>query len=229
MSGCRATALAVAHRGASGRLPENSMEAFEEAVRAGTDAIEFDVRLSADERLVVIHDETLLRTHGRPEHVATLRSADLRAAGLPMIEEVVDAFGGAAILDIEVKTYGKRAVLALAHALRGRLLREGSIITSFDRPTAEIAASARLPVGLLFSRPLGDEVDLARHLGARTLVAKKTVATPDLVARAHAEGIGVWAWTVDEEAEIEALLAAGLDGLCSNFPERVIAALDRLT
>lgn len=220
--------LAIAHRGASGRLPENSMAAFDEAVRAGADIIEFDVRFSADGRLVVIHDETLERTHRRPERVDALRAADLGRLGVPLLEDVLDAFGRAAILDIELKSFGKRAVVALAAATRDRLLKDRWIATSFDRATTEIAAAAHLPVGILYAKPLGDEVDLGRHLGARALVARYSAVNPALIAAARRANLEVWAWTLDDCAEIERFARMGCAAVASNHPERVIAVRDRL-
>ena len=179
-------AWAIAHRGSSGRKPENTIEAFAAAVEDGADAIELDVRLTADGRLAVVHDETLERTHRRPERIASTPARDLARLGVPLLEDVLDAFGGAAALDIEMKTFGKRAVLALARAVRGRVLRPGWFATSFDRPTTEIAAGARLPTGLLYSKPIGDEVDLARHIGARALVARHSAVSPAPVGAPHA-------------------------------------------
>lgn len=220
--------LTVAHRGASGRLPENTPEAFAEAVRVGADAIEFDVRLAADGRLVVVHDETLERTHRRPERVEETPSAVLARLGVPLLDDVLDRFGVEAVLDVEVKTFGRTAAMALARTLRRHPLREGWFVTSFDRATTEGCAAAGLPVGVLFSRPLGDEVSFGRGLCARALVVRHTAATPDLLDAARRACLPVWVWNLDEEAEIERFARAGVAAVCSNFPERVVAVRGRL-
>ena len=102
--------LIIGHRGAAGRAPENTMSSFEAAFKAGADMIELDVRLTADNRLVVIHDSRLLRTHHLRDLVANVTYERLRKLTVdrpvPLLEEILDIYFGRILLNIELKSRG---------------------------------------------------------------------------------------------------------------------------
>src|SRR5262245_24924808 len=96
--------LIIGHRGASAVAPENTTAAFEAAIQAGADGIEFDVRLSSDGVPVVIHDETLLRTAGIRRRVAELSTSQLNEFDVPTLAQVFDLFeSNDLILYLELK------------------------------------------------------------------------------------------------------------------------------
>jgi len=234
------------HRGAMGYAPENTFASFELAVAQGVDAIELDVHLTADDELVVIHDHRLERTtNGRGpvrEHaLAEIRALDAGArfgpelAGqrVPTLAEVLDWARDRCALDIEIKggpaPYGgieARVVeLIRRHAMADRVL-----LISFDHPTVKRVKelAPEMATGVLYSgRPI-DAVPLARAAGADALMPYWANLRPDDVERAHAAGLSVHPWATSEADEIESLLLMGVDSVCSNHPDRVVASRARL-
>ena len=220
--------LLLGHRGLSARYLENSMEAFRAALEAGMDGFELDVQPTRDGVAMVLHDETLDRTHHQPGRVADRSAEDLGRIGIPTLAEVVKAFGRRVAFDIELKSHGEAAVRQIRAEIRGSRIRPGWIVTSFDRATTAIAGRARLPTGFLFSTPRGDEIGLAQEIGSHVLVVRHTGVSPGLLRSAHRFGIFVWAWTLDDEPSIERVLRGGVDGVASNFPERAQQIRDRI-
>ena len=110
--------LIIGHRGAKGLLPENTLESFGIAFDVEADVLEFDVRVTKDHKLVVIHDAHLTRTHNHPVAVSGMTLAELRSLSadhlIPTLEEVLDIYFGNVMLNIEVKSRGAgEAVLRL--------------------------------------------------------------------------------------------------------------------
>ncbi len=95
--------LIGAHRGASGQFPENSLPAFEAAIRQGSDFLELDVRLSRDGVAVVIHDEIIDRTTGECGQVGELTAVQLERYGIPLLDTVLAMAAGKALFNIELK------------------------------------------------------------------------------------------------------------------------------
>jgi glycerophosphoryl diester phosphodiesterase len=235
----------IAHRGAAGHAPENTLAAFERAVELGTGFIETDLHLTRDGHFVAIHDGTLDRTTNGTGTVHEFTLADLRKvdAGLwydrgymgqriPTLEEILE-FGRNhdVVFYLEVKY---EAAWGMHHALVAALQKSQSaartIVISFDPKTiaAIRALDASLMVGILVEDPHSDPVKAALDVGARQLCLKFTLVTKQLVERAHAAGLQVVAWTVDQVEEMNAVIAAGVDGIMTDFPDRLRALLEDL-
>lgn len=229
--------LVIAHRGASGYRPENTLPAYELAVEQGADMIEVDLHRTRDGAVVVTHDEELAGLGGRGE-IAEATLAEVRAldAGggerVPTLDELLDGFGKRIALNLELKRgaradYGGLEAAALS-ALLARGLLGGTLFSSFYDPVLarlrELAPEARL--GLLISRrhPEG-ALARARALGAEALHPERALVTRELVAAAHGAGLAVYAFTVDEPEAMARLLELGVDGMFTNFPDRLRALL----
>jgi glycerophosphoryl diester phosphodiesterase len=230
--------LVIAHRGASGERPENTLPAYELAVEQRADMIEIDLHRTRDGATVVVHDEDLAGLGGTGE-IADATLAEVRAldAGdgerVPTLDEVLDRFGERIPFNLELKrgssaTYEGLERVAI-DAVRERGLLARTLFSSFYDPVLErlraLAPEARL--ALLFSprnpeRPL----ERARAVGAEAINPWFGLARAELVDAAHAEGIAVYPFTVDDEAELRSLLDLGVDGIFTNFPGRLRAMLD---
>ncbi len=231
--------FAIAHRGASGTLPENTKIAFAKAVDLGADGIEFDVQLSADDIAVVIHDETLDRTTSGTGRVAetdfeTIRKLDAGSwfaasfAGVevPTLEEVLAAVGGRVMLNVELKPderIDKLVRCAVTAVARFELF--GSVVfSSFEQQALtalrKLVPGARIGV-LALPGQLDECLDFARELAAEVLCPAVAMVDSDLVARAHRSGLAVWPWTANMPGEIRLLSALGVDGIFSDYPDRV--------
>ena len=246
----------VGHRGAAAFAPENTLPSFQHAVEVGADAVELDLHRTSDGHLAVIHDSSLPRTTDGigaiEEHtLQELRSFDagyrfttdggrtfpFRGQGvrIPTLEEVLTTVG-----DLPVVTEIKS--VAAGHAMREWLQkspdRDRILVGGFKRAEVEPAGRqarwrctyqeelrgyvllGKIGLGRWFAPR---EVDAAmlpeRHSGIR-------VITPRFVRRAHADGLGVFVWTVNLPADMRRLFDWGVDGLVSDAPGRVRRVLD---
>ena len=235
----------IAHRGASAVAPENTMAAFRRAVALGADCIETDLHLSRDCRLVILHDATLNRTTSGNGPVKNHTLAELRAldagrwfseefAGerLPTIEELLDYAGQTDLsLYLEIKGgagYGvERAVIS---ALRGRKEAKAAVALCFDASVLDRIhqLDRLLMTGLLFESDAEAMVREAVRVGARQIAPRGDCITPELIEDAHRRGLKVVAWTVNDPAQMRALAAAGVDGIITNHPDRLVAVRDTL-
>jgi glycerophosphoryl diester phosphodiesterase len=233
----------IAHRGASGYAPENTLAAFQRAVELGAPFIETDLHLTRDARFVAIHDKTLQRTTNGQGAVGNFTLAELRQldAGkwfdrpfsgeyIPTLEDVLE-FGRAndVVFYLEIKYEGAWGMHhALVAALREYEASARTIVISFDpatlRSVRELDAS--LMVGLLGEKTEADLVQMALDAGARQICPRYDIVTPELVERAHTADLHVATWTVNEAAQMRAAIAAGVDGVITDLPDRLRATIE---
>lgn len=245
-----------AHRGASAILPENTLEAFARALADGADALETDVHLTRDGAVVVHHDRTGRRTAGIARAVAQVDLAEVRRwdagqgltlggermAGrgfrVPTLEEVLGAFPDVPV-NVDIKAHGRGVAGRVIEVVR-RAGAEGRVtLTSVDDATCRAvrAHGYRGPIGLgrlagLFVvaaprfllkrfRPPGEALQIPwRFKGQR-------FDRPDVVQRARELGLRLDYWTIDDPEVAARIARLGADGVMSNDPGRVRAALDR--
>ncbi len=241
-AGMSASWWRIAHRGASGSAPEHTRPAFERALALGVDMIELDVQCARDGELMVIHDRDLGRTTTGSGPVRTYDAADLRTldaggwfaprfAGerILTLTEVLDLVGTRARLNVEIKAPAEdweRLGVRLLHDLQQAAALETTVISCFD-PRAlaclrQLSPDAHL--GLLWQRADVEAAwPLARALRAWSLHPHWTLVSADVLATAHAAGLRVMAWTVNDVQVMRALVARGIDGIMSDFPERFAA------
>lgn len=241
----------IGHRGAAARAPENTIVSFERALAEGADAIELDVRLSADGVPVVHHDATLERTtDGRgpvgARTIAELRRLDAaarftadggrsypqrgRGITVPTLDEVLAAFPTLPLI-VEIKS-------ALASpAVRAVLERHGAasrtVVASFDAPALEVFAGTGFALGA--TRREVARLLLAALPGAGGLPAAPPYRVASVPRRWHGLRLPVerfasllrrWGrtvsvWTVDDPAAAAGLWAAGVQGVITNDPGRI--------
>ena len=233
--------LVIAHRGASGHAPENTLGAFKKAVAMGATFIETDLQLSRDARFVAIHDSTVNRTTNGDGVVHEMTLAELRRldagswfgsefAGerIPTLEELL-AFSkkNDVVFYLEMKPAGSWGG---EHALIGALRESGeiprSVVISFD---ASIVLNLRkieptLMTGLLYDGQIENPVKKAVEVGARQLLVRGDLVTPALLTEARKKDLQVVCWTVNHPAHMRMLMAAGVDGIMSDYPDRLVAA-----
>ena len=231
--------LAIGHRGAAGHMPENTMPSFEKALELGADALEFDVAITRDGVPGVIHDDTLDRTtDGRGgvesatrEEIARLDAGAWKAVPthVPTLAEVLDAFAGRTLLNLEIKLSPRRVetVDACVEAVRAARAETSVVFSSFDHDALRllryVLPAARIGV-LSVATGFEPAMRCAAEIGAENVHPPVVLVGPALVERAHAAGLRVWTWTANSREVIGAAIAAGADGIFSDFPERVIEA-----
>lgn len=228
--------LNIAHRGASAYRPENTMEAFMEAITLGADSIEMDVRQTVDGHLVLIHDETVDRTTDGTGAISELTINQVKAldAGMgtqiPTLEEVFSHFVGDEVsLNLEIKSPGiEIRVVEMVH----RLFRSDRVlICSFEPSVLRKVKEAdrEIKTGLVVgrARPIKSlawikgvfPLSTLRKLSADTLHQHVQLAHPYLITKCRREGIPIYVWVVDEEPEMRRLIRRGIDGISTNRPD----------
>ncbi len=228
----------IAHRGASAHAPENTLASFVLAMRLGADCLELDVRASADGVPVVIHDPTLERTTGVLRAVAETTAAELRAlppdCRPPTLEDVLDVFRRDMSYLVEIKRVPVEIESVLLDAFAERDLMAHVTVQSFDhlllrrlrhrdrelRLAALFRPGADVHAGLGLVAPFVDGIGPAAHQ-----------VDDDLMDAASDRRLAVRPWTVNEFAEMHRLVAAGVDGIITDRPERarsVVGAAEHL-
>jgi glycerophosphoryl diester phosphodiesterase len=231
--------LAIAHRGASGYAPENTFAAFRRAIVLGAGFIETDLQLSRDARLVAIHDATVNRTTNGQGAVHDMTLAELRRldagswfgsefAGerIPTIEEILEfANKHDVVFYLEMKPSGSwGGEHALISALRDSREIARTVVISFD--PAILAAVRKieptLMTGLLFEGDIPNPLDKAIEIGARQLAVRGDLVTPRLLKEARGHDLQVVCWTVNHPGHMRLLVQAGVDGIISDYPDRLL-------
>ena len=245
--------MVVAHRGASIEQPENTIAAFEAAIDAGADAVEFDVRMTADGHAVVMHDPDVSRTTDGVGLVAELTLSDVRrlritlpgggAAGVPTLEDALACLSGRAATDIEIKNLPgepgftpdqEPAVAATLDALDATAFPGQVIVSSFN--SASIAHSRRLrpdvPTGLLTSYDVDADEALARrtadgHPWVLPFVTKVLDAGDGFADRVHQRGALLGVWIADDPETARRLFELGADAVATNDPRAIVPIRDK--
>jgi glycerophosphoryl diester phosphodiesterase len=224
--------LRIAHRGASAYAPENTLEAFRKALALNADGVELDVHRCKSGELVVIHDDTLDRTTDGNGPVAALPFKEIRklrtknSEMVPTLEEVFHMLGRAHCF-IEVK-HPEDAVAA-ARLIDGQLKAgapAGSLwLISFyhEGLKAALAGYPHIPIGASFEMLTLPAIHEAHKWGARAILPHYQSLSVDDVKAAQALGLKVVCWTVNQPDDIARLTAMGVDGIMSDYPDRLKA------
>lgn len=233
--------LRIGHRGAAGTHPENTMVSFRRAVELGCDGVEFDIHRTADGHLIVIHDAALGRTANGQGLVMAKTLAELQAldagswkgaqfAGerIPTLLELVRGTPPTFKLFLELKAgsiHYPGIEEELLQLIESEGIRERIQISSFDHKALKRLREldATLPLGMLYSENLVDPIGMARAIGANALHPTWEWVSPDLVEAAHKEGLQVNTWTVNMPQAIMLMAHCGVDGIMSDFPDRLTA------
>ncbi len=230
--------VVFAHRGASAYAPENTLAAFQLAHQQGAPAIEFDVKLSADGHVVVIHDQTVDRTTDGVGNVAKIPlaalqkldagswlSASFRGERIPSLDEVFEAVGKKLFMNVELTNYATpfdALAPKVAHLVKKHGL-ENSVCFSSFFPHNLIKIARLLPTaprgqliwpgsGGWWQRAWGNLIDLqAEH-------PWKGDITAEYVKNAHARRRRIHAWTVNQPDELRRLQALHVDGIITDDP-----------
>ena len=223
----------VAHRGASGEAPENTIASFKRAIVQGAEIIETDARLSEDKEIILIHDETVERTTNGKGRVSQLTLKELKGldAGswlgkkfsserIPTLSEAIAIVRGKAKLDIELK--GKDPFLPekVVSLLEKEDFTREAIISSFNYFFLKEVKRLEPPIitGLLFATPAQEKKGFPYWKWLDLILPRYNLISEDLIARAHSKNLKVIAWTTDNPEEIKRLIDLEVDGIASNYP-----------
>ena len=218
--------------GASGYEPENTLKSFSKALELGANWVEFDVRTVEDE-LIVFHDRTLTRLTGalgsvRRQTLASIRALKVKETEpIPLLSEVMALLKGRARAQLELKGEGtgERTARYLTTLISEGWAPDSFLVSSFDHE--ELAAFKRscpnVAIGiLLYGYPINTP-EISRALGAYSVHLDIETVTPKRVSTLHEHGFKVFVYTANEPSDIAAMRAIGVDGVFSDFPDRVLS------
>ena len=206
--------LLLGHRGGKA-AGENSLAAFDRALDAGCDGFEFDVRVTSAGRLVICHDE---KVNGLV--VSRASASDLLE--LTDLPAVLRRFSRRAFLDIEIKVAGIES--QIAKALAELPPERGCVVSSFlPEVVRKLKAHTGVPLGIICQtrRRLADW----RELPVAYVIVHKSLLTEKLIQQVHEVGRRIFVWTVNDAASMRRMTKWGVDGIISDYPERLVRAL----
>lgn len=239
--------IIIAHRGDKSHAPENTLAAFSLAAEKKADAIEFDVKLSADGQVVVLHDQTVDRTTNGKGNVSMLPlaaikeldagtwfSEQFRSERIPTLDEVFETVGKRVLMNVELTNYAnpndelvpRVAELVKKHALQNRILFSSFFSRNLRKARSllpEVACGLLASSGILglWARSFGWRGDfLALHPYLKE-------ASPTLIRRVHAAGKRLHVWTVNSEEDLKRMIDLGVDAIFTDDPGLILHLLGR--
>ena len=220
----------IAHRGASRAERENTVAAFERARQMGADAVELDVRLSADAVLVVHHDPRIGGTGAPVTHLPRR----LLPEYVPTLDDALDACAGMWV-NVEIKNdptepdFDATDHIAerVVHALTRRNENDRWLISSFRLETVNRCrlVEPTIATAWLTEDIPADAIDLAERFGHRAVHPYHEFVTDDFIDRCHGRGVAVNVWTCDDPTAMRRLADWGIDGICTNVPDLALETL----
>ena len=245
----------MAHRGASGEYPENTMPAFHAAAASAADYIELDVHRTRDGHVVVAHDEGLSRIASDDRLIAEVTIAELASVDaafnfspsegwpfrhqgirIPTLEQVLKSWPEMRFI-IELKPQDASIADAALEVVRAtgmerRVLFASEHLLPIARArilAPEIPTNLSAPEIVAFIQALPSGTPRAAVGGDALQIPPEyqgiRLARPEIIDAAHRTGLEVHVWTVNDPAQMEVLLSSGVDGIITDYPKRLLAVL----
>ena len=224
--------LVIGHRGARGHLAENTLPSIAKALELGVDGIEIDVFRCASEELVVFHDQTLEKLTNATGYIEQLDLDSIRnievlnGFTIPTLEEVLNLINGRVMLNIELK--GSQTAILTDQMLQTFFEKETwsaekILISSFDWEELKLfyEVNQKVPIAILTEDDPLDALPIAKELNAVAINPNYKSLNKENLTKIHKKGLKIYPWTVNQPEEISALLALGVDGIITDFQERV--------
>jgi glycerophosphoryl diester phosphodiesterase len=222
--------LCIGHRGAMGHEPENTLLSIKKAMSLGADWVEIDV-YNVENNLVVIHDRSLSRTtngngYTEEQTFAYLRSLDAgKGEQIPTLQEVFDTVNRQAVINIELKGFNtaKLVVDLIQQYIQRGWLYENFLVSSFNHYELKQVKDncPQINIGtLIYGLPFG-YLEIAKKLKAIAIIPALDFVSEELIISAHQQGLQVFVYTVNEPDDLSRMRELQVDGVFTNYPERV--------
>ena len=224
--------LVIGHRGARGHLAENTLPSIAKAIELGVDGIEIDIFKCASGELVVFHDQTLEKLTNSKGYIEQLTLDSIRKIDvlngftIPTLEEVLDLINGRVFLNIELKGT-QTAILTneiiLSYFERKEWDLSKILISSFNWEELEIfySVNSEVSIAILTEDDPLDAIPIAKQLNAVAINPEYLSLNTGNIDKIKKEGLKIFTWTVNDPQEIKDLITLGVDGIITDFPERV--------
>jgi glycerophosphoryl diester phosphodiesterase len=224
--------LKIGHRGAKSLEPENTLLSFQKAIEIGVDGIELDVRLTSDGELVVIHDETIDRTSNGNGFVNQFTLKEIQkfrihtTQEIPTLKAVLELVNRKCFINIELKeleTAEKVVALIEDFVTNKNWNYSDFLVSSFNWHAIQNVRflNSDIPIGVLTESDLEMAFTFAKFLKATTIIAHYLLLNEADVDEIQEAGIKIFAWTVNEKEAIEKMKTLKINGIISDFPDRL--------
>ncbi len=222
----------IGHRGAKGHIAENTMESISLALEMGVDAIEIDVHRCSSGELVVIHDFTLDRTSNGEGEVSAKSLQELQTMlvenkyRIPLLTDVLNLIEGKCFINIELK--GLNTAVGTCKIMEEYIKKRNwkysdFIVSSFQKNELfEVyKINPEIPIGVLSKASVKEAIELGKLLKASAIHPSVGIITRENVKLTHQMGFDVNVWTVNDPETIERMKDFGVDGIISDYPDRL--------
>ena len=218
--------LKIGHRGAKGYEPENTLISFEKAIDLNVDGIELDVHLSSDREIMVIHDETIDRTTNGKGFVKNFTASQLKELAIPTLIEVLNLANQKCFVNIELKGIGTAKPVV---DLITRYISEENwnytdfLVSSFDWKMLEKVRllNPKIRIGVLTEESVEEALAFAKKTKAFSIHPDYVLLSKENVALMQENGFEVYPWTVNSTEDIQKIKSFNVNGIISDFPDRI--------
>jgi glycerophosphoryl diester phosphodiesterase len=224
--------LKIGHRGAKAHVTENTLASFVKALQMGVNGLELDVHVCATGELVVLHDFTVDRVTNGSGEVHKMPLAELKALvvtgghTIPTLDEVFDVVGQQCMVNIEMK--GRHTAQPVSDFIERYVaekgyMYEGLLVSSFQREELQNMSriNPNVHLGILTQASVTQAWEWADEFNAKALHPHFSLLTESNVTKAQQAGYKIYTWTVNEPEDIARVKALGVDGIISDYPERL--------
>ncbi|MFC5682553.1 glycerophosphodiester phosphodiesterase [Flavobacterium sp. MAHUQ-51] len=224
--------LKIGHRGAKGYTPENTLISFEKAIEMQAHGIELDVHLSNDAKLMVIHDETIDRTTNGKGFVNQMSCSELQKFKIedqqyiPTLEEVLNLVNRRCWVNIELKSYEtipKVIEIIEKYIHNKNWTYTDFIVSSFDWNALKELKSRnpKIPIGVLTEEDWEEAIAFAKGIQAKSIHPDYKLLNAENTQILQQNGFEVFPWTVNEKTDITKMKSFNVNGIISDFPDRI--------
>ena len=218
--------LKIGHRGAKGHVAENTLASFQKALDLKVDGVELDVHLSLDQKVMVIHDATIDRTTTSKGFVNQMNASELNEFGIPSLEEVLVLINEKCIVNIEIKDSSATTfVLEILqkYTLEKKWNSKLFQISSFDWDVLRVCYSENktISLGVLTENSIEAALIFAKKIKANAINPHFKLLTCENVLVIHENGFKIFPWTVNQPKDITFVKSLKVDGIISDFPDRI--------
>ena len=218
--------LKIAHRGAKGHAPENTLIAFQKAIDLGCDGIELDVHCCKTGEIVVIHDDSIDRTTSGNGYVKEMNLNDLQHFEIPTLEQVLDLVNQQCFVNIELKTLetaNKVTELIDQYISKKNWKHEHFLVSSFDFKALQKVhlLNNKMRIGFLTFTDLEKAIEFGKSINAFAINPYYKLLNKENVTLMRQSGFKIYAWTVNEVEDINFVKSLNVDGIISDFIDRM--------
>ncbi len=218
--------LKIGHRGAKGYVAENTLVSFAKAIELNVDAIELDVHLSSDGEVMVIHDKTINRTTEATGFVKDYSASELKKIGIPTLNDVLLYVNRRCTINIEIKdaTAAQKVIQIVEKQVNEQNWNYNQFeVSSFIWESLEIISklNSNIALGVLTEDSIEKALAFAIQIKAKSINPYFKILNTKNVNLLHSNGFKIYAWTVNTPEDLIFVKSLNVDGIISDFPDRI--------